>query len=209
MSPADVTADAFLRARGYLVAGVVTRTSGDAFHQVGFALMHNTLKAVRDDPSEVVKVACIKTLQDYLQSLPAAMLQPLQSDISDALSAFFSSQDPDELTDSDDLMVTLVETLRDTIRLDTRICIASGPGTLDLLFTLASRGANNFQLTMLINETFEEVVSQMAAFGDDSYVRLCERVLPTLTGAFDVGNLTGENALTNVRLVPDPRGAGH
>ncbi|KAI9852334.1 MAG: hypothetical protein M1838_001039 [Thelocarpon superellum] len=190
--------DVFLRARGYLVAGVLIRTSSDAFQEVGFAFMHQTLKAISDDPSDVVKVAGIKVLQDYLQTLPSAMVQPLQADISGALALFFASQDPDDLTDSDDLLVTLVETLRDTIRLDMRVCIAPESKTLDLLFTLASRGARNFQLAMLVNETFEDVASSMAAMGGDAYMRLCEKVLPTLTGAFDVGNLTGENFLTNL-----------
>ena len=168
---------------------------------MGTAFMHQSLKAIREDPSEVVKVSCIRVLQDYLQALPVALVQPLQTEISSAITAFFSVQDPDDLTDSDDLMVTLVETLRDTIRLDTRICIAPGAGPLDLLFTFANRGASNFQLTMLVNETFEDVASSMAALGGESYIRLCEKVLPSLSAAFDLGNLQGENSLTNVCIV--------
>lgn len=120
----------------------------------------------------------------------------MQSSIISALSNYLQTQDLQELAESDDLMVTLVETLRDAILLDTRICL-TGAG-LDLLFTIASHGASNFQLTMLVNETFEEVTSTISALGSDAYVQLCEKVLPSLTGAFDIGNLTEENALTNV-----------
>jgi hypothetical protein len=69
---------------------------------------------------------------------------------------------------------------------------------LDLLFSIASHGASNFQLVMLVNETFEEVTGTISAMGSEAYVKLCEKVLPSLTGAFDIGNLTEENALTNV-----------
>jgi hypothetical protein len=34
--------------------------------------------------------------------------------------------------------------------------------------------------------------------GGDAYVQLCAKVLPSLTGAFDVGSLTEENALCNL-----------
>ncbi|KAI9792238.1 MAG: hypothetical protein M1833_001237 [Piccolia ochrophora] len=187
--------DVFLRARGYLVAGVLTRTAGDALQQAGTAFMHQALKAVTDDPSEVVKAACIRVLQHYLQALPLSVTQPLQTSIIQAISNFFQAQDPDELQDSEDLMVTLAETLRDTIVLDTTICIAPGSGALELLFTLASRAASNFQVTMLVNEGFEDIATSMTALGGDSYIRLCEKVLPSLTGVFDVGSMTEENAL--------------
>ncbi|KAI9801812.1 MAG: hypothetical protein M1825_003185 [Sarcosagium campestre] len=190
--------DVFLRARGHLVAGMLTKTSGDALHQAGTSFMHQALKAVSEDSSDVVKSACIRVLQHYVQALPFSETQPLQAPIISAISNFFSAQDPDELADSDDLMVTLAETLRDTIGLDTRICIAPGSGALELLFTLASRAANNFQLTMIVNEGFEDIATSMKALGGDSYIRLCEKVLPSLTGVFDVGNLTEENSLINL-----------
>lgn len=188
--------DVFLRARGYLVAGSLTRTSGDALQQVAASFMEASLQAITNDDSDVVQVSCIRALQYYLQAIPPAATLPMQSSIISALSNYLQTQDLQELAESDDLMVTLVETLRDAILLDTRICL-TGAG-LDLLFTIASHGASNFQLTMLVNETFEEVTGTISALGSDAYVRLCEKVLPSLTGAFDIGNLTEENALTNL-----------
>jgi hypothetical protein len=143
-----------------------------------------------------VRVSCIRALQFYLQALPPNVTQPLQGNIVHAIQEYLSAQDLQELADSDDLMVTLVETLRDAILIDTRICITANG--LDLLFSVASHGANNFQLTMLVNETFEEVTQSIAHMGGDAYVNLCAKVLPSLTAAFDVGNLTEENALTNL-----------
>jgi hypothetical protein len=188
--------DAFLRARGYLVAGSLTRTSGEALQQFTHSFLDACLQAIPNDASDIVQVSCIRALQYYLQALPPAVTQPLQPTIINAISGYLSARDMQELAESDDLMVTLVETLRDAILLDTRICI-TGNG-LDLLFTVASHGANNFQLTMMVNETFEEATESIARMGGDAYVQLCAKVLPSLTGAFDVGSLTEENNLTNL-----------
>ncbi|KAI9722011.1 MAG: hypothetical protein M1812_001971 [Candelaria pacifica] len=190
--------NSFLRARGYLVAGTLARTSGDALQESTASYMQQCIKAITTDPSDVVNVSCIRVLQDYLHALPPSITQPMQLDITSAISNYFSEQDLAELPDSDDLMVTIVESLRDTILLDTRICIAPGSNALALLFTIASHGARNFQLTMLVNETFQEIASTTAALGGDAYIQLCNKVLPSLTGAFDIGNLTEENALTNL-----------
>jgi hypothetical protein len=167
--------DPFLRARGYLVAGSL---------------------AIPNDESDVVQVSCIRALQLYLAALPHSMTQPLQGAILTAITGYLSAQDLQELADSDDLMVTLVETLRDAILIDTRICITANG--LDTLFQVASHGANHFQLAMMVNETFEDVTESISQMGGDAYVQLCAKVLPSLTGAFDVGSLTEENALCNL-----------
>ncbi|KAF1996866.1 ARM repeat-containing protein [Amniculicola lignicola CBS 123094] len=188
--------DPFLRARGYLVAGSLTRTSGGALNPVAGAFLEASLTAIPSDASEVVQVSCIRALQYYLQALPRSVTQPLQEAIVSAISTYLQGQDLQELAESDDLMVTVVETLRDTILLDPRICI-TGSG-LDLLFQVASHAANNFQLTMIVNETFEEVTEMINELRGDAYTNLCAKVLPSLTAAFDVGDLTGENHLMNL-----------
>lgn len=182
------------------MAGAITNTSSEALSHMAISFMQQSLTAISNDSSEVVKVASIRVLQSYLQSLQQEMIQPFQNAIIAAISNFFSAQDPNELADSDELMVTIVETLRDAIALDTRICICPESGALSLLFTIASRAPNNFQLTMLVNETFEEIAKTISRLGNDAYARLCEIVLPSLTGAFDVSSMTGDTALTNVRL---------
>jgi hypothetical protein len=188
--------DPFLRARGYLVAGSLTRTSGDALQQFATSFLEASLQAIPNDDNDVVQVSCIRAMQLYLQALPHAITQPLQGAIITAITGYLASQDLQELADSDDLMVTLVETLRDAILIDTRICITDNG--LDTLFKVASHGANNFQLAMLVNEAFEDVTQSIAQMGGDAYVQLCARTLPSLTGAIDVGSLTEENALCNL-----------
>lgn len=101
-----------------------------------------------------------------------------------------------DLTESDDLLITLLETLRDTLLLDPRICI-TGDG-LNLLFSVASQSASNFQVTTIVTEMFEEICISINELGSEAYQQLCQRVLPSVTGAFDVGDLTEESGLTIV-----------
>ncbi|OQO05720.1 hypothetical protein B0A48_09813 [Cryoendolithus antarcticus] len=188
--------EAFLRARGFLVAGSLARTSGDTIFPIATTLMQESLTAITNDGSEVVKVACIRSLQYYLAALPPANTHPLQSSIIAALGSFLNTQEISDLTDSDDLLITVIETLRDSILLDTRTCLTGGG--VDLLFTVASQGATNFQIALLVTETFEEIASTISATGPVEYEQLASKVLPSLMGAFDVAGLTEENALANL-----------
>ncbi|KAL3420014.1 importin-beta domain-containing protein [Phlyctema vagabunda] len=178
-----------LRARGYLVAGVLIQS----LPSLGPGLLDRTIAAVNKDEAEVVNVACIKALQGFIkaQTVPADRQVPIVASISE----FLYAKDLTELEDSDDLLVTLVESLRAAMSIDPRICVAEG-GALDLLFVIAKHGASNFQLTMLVNETFEEIVASLA--GGDAYAALCSKVLPSLTGAFDVANVTGDDPLVTL-----------
>ncbi len=199
-SPLMLLGDTFLRARAYLVGGKLIKASGPGLHPVGASLMQQTLKTLTEDTSEVVRVACIRVLQDYLQTLPAELNQSLQTTVIDALSHYFSALDPNDLTESDELMVAVAVTLRDAIAVNTSICVAPNSTALSLLFTIGSRAPNNFQLTELVNETFEKIAGNIAETGPEAYARLCEIVLPSLTGAFDIGEMTGEGALSNVSI---------
>ncbi|GAQ06196.1 hypothetical protein ALT_3517 [Aspergillus lentulus] len=185
----------FLRARGYLVAGVLAQVASDAFQPTAISYFEATLKAIAEDPSEVVKVSCIRALQDLMASLPASTTVPLQVPVINALSEFIAAHDLQEPSESDDLKVTLAETIRDTIMVNPSVVLSSV--AIDVLFNIASNGATNFQLTMIVTEAFEDIVQSISEQGADAFIRLCEKVLPSLMGAIDVGNLTQENALTN------------
>ncbi|RDW78639.1 putative importin beta-5 subunit [Aspergillus mulundensis] len=178
-----------LRARGFLVAGSLAKVS-----KVGEAYLEATLKAIAEDPSEVVKVACIRSLQDLLPSASPNTAIPLQQSIISAVSEFVAAHDLRESSDTDDLKVTLAETLRDTIMVDTGVVLTST--ALDVLFNVASNGATNFQLTMTVTEAFEDIVEIISDRGADAFVRLCEKVLPSIMGAVDVGNMTQDISLT-------------
>jgi importin-9 len=184
----------YLRARGYLVAGVLAQTAGTEFQPIAASYLEATMKAISQDSSEVVQVACIRVLQDLLPALPSSTTQPMQVPIITSISEFIAAHDLREGTDNDDLKVTLAETLRDTIMIEPKVVLDSP--ALDVLFNVASNGAENFHLVMVVTETFEDIVQYVSQQGADAYVRLCEKVLPSLTGAIDVGNITEEGALT-------------
>ncbi len=179
-----------LRARGYLVAGILVQSIPD----VALNLLDRTIKGVNDDEADVVKVACIKGIQGFIKArtVPADRQVPIIASISD----FLYAKDLTDLEDADDLLVTLVESLRAAININSQVVLSGEGGALDLLFQLAKHGASNFQLTMMVSETFEDIVSALA--GGESYTALCAKVLPSLTGAFDVGNMTGDDPLVEL-----------
>ncbi|KAJ5246373.1 hypothetical protein N7468_001356 [Penicillium chermesinum] len=184
-----------LRARGYLVGGSLSRVAGDSFQQTASSYLEATLKAIQEDPSELVKVAGIRVLQDLMLGLPRSTAKSFQGTVVNTISEFVAAHDLREEVDSDDLKVTLAETLRDTIMVDSNVVLSSAG--IDLLFNIASSGADNFQLTMIVTEAFEDIVDEITEHGPEAYMRLCEKVLPSLMGAIDVGNMTEENSLTN------------
>ncbi|KAL8781858.1 MAG: hypothetical protein Q9213_005799 [Squamulea squamosa] len=190
--------DDFLRARGYILVARLTTLPSTGLLNVVPDYARQTLAAIDQDPSDVVKVSCIRALQDYLKTLPASTAREFQVQTVAAISNFISAQDLSDLKESEDLLDTLVETLRDAIMADPSLCLEHP--ALDVLFTMASYGASSFQTTMLVNEAFESITSSMAAKGSDAYAQLCAKVLPTLAGALDVGDMTSENALSDMAV---------
>ena len=186
----------FLRARAYLVEGIMAKAATEEFHPTALACLSGAVQAMSADEADLVQVASIRALQDFLQGLPHATTKQIQGSIISGISNYIASHDLRELTESDDLKITLVETLRDVMMVDVS-CSLEGPA-IDLLFTLASNGASNFQISMLVTETFESIVGAVTALGHEPYTRLCEKTIPSLSGAFDVANMTQESALTNL-----------
>lgn len=181
-----------LCARGYLVAGVLVQS----VFNIRPDQLDRTIKQINGSESEVVQVSCIKALHGFIKA--GVVNIERQVPIISAISEFLNTQDLSDLADSDDLLVTLVETLRAAFGLDYRITIADNLGALDLLFVLAKHGAASYQMTSMVTETFEEIVEAMNA--PDAYAALSNKVIPSLIGAFDVGSMTEDNSLVEVRL---------
>ncbi|RFU32070.1 hypothetical protein B7463_g4248, partial [Scytalidium lignicola] len=178
-----------LRARGFLLAGVLVQSVPNA----PIALLDQTIQIIGLPDAEIISVSCIKAIQGFVkaQAVPADRQGPIIKQMVD----FLYKRDLTDLEDADDLMVTLVESLRSAISIDYRVAIAD-TGALDLLFLIAKHGASSFQTTMLISETFEDTVSSLN--GSEAYTALCTKVLPSLTGTFDVGNITQDDPLVEL-----------
>ncbi len=188
----------FLRARGYTVAALLIHSTGKHLTGIIPELAQKTLDAIENDPSDIVKVSCIRAMQEYFGALPASSAREFQVRTVAAISGFLSSQDLDDIDESPDLLDTLVETLRDAIMADPSLCLEHP--ALDLLFTMAKYGACSWQTSMLVNEAFESITSSMASKGADAYGQLCAKVLPMLIGALDVGDMTAVNALSEMAV---------
>ncbi|RWA09716.1 hypothetical protein EKO27_g5399 [Xylaria grammica] len=179
-----------LRARGYLIAGILAQCNGTAAD-----LIDRTIDTLNSKESELVQAACIKATEAFISSDISGVKgnTQLQAKIVSAINEWISTQDMTEIEEADDLLVTLAETLRATIQIDKRVSVSNDVPALDLLFLIAKHGANNWQVTMLVCETFEDIVQTMS--DPSAYQALCQKVLPSLTGAFNVADVTSNDPL--------------
>jgi hypothetical protein len=190
-----------LRARGYLVAGALAQV-----YQPALALLDNVVNAITRDDSELVQVAGVKAVEGFIRGgVPVDRQVPIIL----AIQRFLEAKDLSELEDADDLLVTLLDTLRTAISMDTRIAIQPESKAVDLLFLIAKHGSANFHVTLIVCETFEDIAR---TFKDNEgplkdmehprlYSALCSKVLPSITGTFDVANLTQDDPLVTVRAL--------
>ncbi|KAI1809233.1 ARM repeat-containing protein [Poronia punctata] len=179
-----------LRARGYLVAGLLSKCNS-----IAAGLMDRTIEGITSEESELVQASCIKATELFLTSELEGIQgnAQLQARIVVAMNQWLSTRDLVDLEEADDLLVTLAETLRAAITINKVMAVTGDPAALDLLFLLAKHGSNNWQVTMLICETFEDIVQIMS--DATAYQALCEKVLPSLTGAFNVADVTSDSPL--------------
>lgn len=185
-----------LRARAFAASGSLTRTADEHFVPKATEYLNLAIQTFSaTEAPDLIRVACIRALQDLVEGLPAHVTQPVQESVINAISNYIATQDLSD-PDADDLKVSLIETLRATIMVEVA-CTFTTPA-VDILFAIASHGAANFQVSLLVTETFEGVVSSVSRRGPEPYALLCAKTLPPLTGAFDVGSLTEESSLTNL-----------
>ncbi|KAK8090774.1 Importin-beta domain-containing protein [Apiospora phragmitis] len=176
-----------LRARGFLVAGQLIRC-----HGVAAGFLEPVITAINaPEETEIVQVACIRALEGFVTG---GAVQPNgQAQVVQAIGQWIMNKDMTTLEEADDLLISLAETLRAAINIDKRVALSNDVPALDLLFQIAKHGANNFQVTMMICETFEDIVQTMA--DPHLYQALCQKVLPSLTSTFDAANVTSDDPL--------------
>lgn len=179
-----------LRARGYLVGGTLTRS-----YATPDTLIERILQCITSDEDEVVRVACIKAVEYLVRAKRITSQQ--QVPIIAAIAQYMQNKDPEDMEEADELLVTIAESLRLVITVDHRVTLAPQVQPVDLLFTLARLGSTNFQVTMIVTESFEDIVRSVS--DPSSFATLSEKVLPILTSAFDVANLTHDDPLITVR----------
>lgn len=174
---------AFLRSRGYLTAGSLAKISPEQYHVGIKSLLETTVKAISIDNSQIVQVSCLRSLQDFLESLPSSLTKSLQLDIVTVISNYLSTLDAQDVLDSDDLLSVIVESLAATIDIDATVCLSSP--ALDVLFNIVKLSPENPQISSIVTDTYENIVIQIEDKGVDAYTRLCEKSIPPLITAAD------------------------
>ena len=144
--------------------------------------------------SEIVQVACVKAIEGFIK---AGVSPDRQGEIIAAIKAFLDARDMTEMEDADDLLATLLETIRATINMDIRIALQPENQALNLLFLVAKHGAANFQVTGIVCEAFEDIARTLT--DPASYTAFCTNALPLITNSIDASNVMNENPLTTVR----------
>lgn len=178
-----------LRARGYLVAGILGRS-----YDPPAALLDRIINSINNEESEVVKVACVKAINDLIDA--GKVPETRQLSIITAVQTYMNGKDPDEMEEADELLVTLTGAVRAAISLNHQIVLSTEVQSVELLFLLAKLGSSNFQVFILVTEAFEEIVISLS--DPQSFSRLSSIVIPTLTAAFDVGDVTADSPLVSV-----------
>ncbi|TQW00501.1 hypothetical protein V2A60_001580 [Cordyceps javanica] len=180
-----------LRARGYLVAGILGRS-----YDPPAALLDRIINSINTEDSEVVKVACVKAINDLIDA--GKVPNDRQLPIITAVQTYMNGRDPDEMEEADELLVTLTGAVRAAISLNHEIVLSSEVQSINLLFQLAKLGSSNFQVSMLVTEAFEELVITLS--DPESFSRFSAIIIPTLTAALDVGDVTADSPLVSIAI---------
>ena len=182
-----------LRGRGYILAGTITTSSGKSLMDIAAEFAQHSIRACKEDPSEVVKLSCIRAMQDYLRNVPATQVLELQIQSIDAISRVLDTQDLDDLSTNEELTATLVETLREAITANPVASLQHN--ALTVLFTIIKYSASSLFTSELAEEAFGVIVRAMANQGQKSYSELCSSIIPTLMGALDLAGMTSKEDL--------------
>ena len=187
----------YVRAGAQFVLGSLFKIAGESFQDAGASAFANAAQSISIDDSDIVKVACFNVLPQYMDCLPKKLTRPMQNIVFDAVAGFIAEHDlKEELEESDDVKGALITALRDAILLDTSTIVDSS--AIDTLLTLASDGATSFLLASQVEESFEGIAAAVSEYGTEQYAKLCSKTIPALSGAFDIGDMTSESALTNL-----------
>lgn len=175
--------------------------SGPVNDNLVFEFAEQSLNAMDNDDSNIVKTACIRTMKDYLATLPSPKSTDLQSRIINSIAKFLSGQDLEDMNENVDLIDVVLLTLRDTIMANPLTCLEHN--ALDVLITMVKYGAaRDDHSSILIDEAFECVAEAMSKQGVDAYSRLCAKIMPSLMAALDVEDpaTKEKTALTDVSV---------
>jgi len=190
-------ANDFLKGGAHITLSSSFTVAPQGFSKAAVGPLDSAIAAFVDPESAIVNACGLIAVTQYLEVLPSSVTVSRQSSIIAAIGNYLGQHDlQDELEDSDDIKSALIIMLRDAMLLDTSKILDTT--AMDLFFNLASDGASNFMVSDLLGETFELLVQAFSDRGPDAYIKLCEKVIPSLSGAFHVGSINEESKLTDL-----------
>ncbi|KAL5594106.1 hypothetical protein BROUX41_001154 [Berkeleyomyces rouxiae] len=175
-----------LRARGYLVGASLT-----SLYDTPDDLVISTIEHINSDTSEVVRVSCIKAIEELCRA--DRISSDTQPSVVAAVGQFIASKDTAEIKESEELVVALAEALRNLVIVDPRIALSDQVNPCEMLFNLVCTAASSFQVTYIVTEAFEEAASSLSPSGH--FGALSAKVLPILTSVIDPQNLGEDDPL--------------
>ena len=189
--------NAFLKGGAHLALSSLFTVAPEGFANAAPASLDAAMSCFAQEESAIVNACGLIAATQYLEVLPHEVTRPYQGAIIASISKYLSQHDlQDDLEDSDDIKSALIILLRDAMLLDVSKVLETA--ALDLFFNLASDGAGNFMVSDLLTETFELLVQAVSDQGTDSYIRLCGKVIPSLSAAFHVGSFRDDSSLTEL-----------
>lgn len=162
---------------------------------------HQSLKAMEEDDSDVVKTSCIRLMSTYLLSVPKPNATDMQAPVVNTIAAFLEAQELEDMDENVDLVDAVLLTLRDLIMANPDTCLDHNG--LDVMLGMVKFGAARDENTfILIEEGFESAAHAMSRQGAEAYARLCAKVLPSIMSALDAQEQDAEQktALMEVAL---------
>ena len=176
----------------------LTTSSGEAVFGIALEYSEVSVRAILEDSSDLVKVASIRAMQNYLQAIPSPAGLEIQVKTMNAISSFLETQDLDELKDSEELSATLAETLRDAIAVEPVMSLQRD--ALRLLFTIIQYNTSNLQTSEMASEGFSLITEAMSQQGSVRYAELCRTVVPILMSAIDVASMQSNDELCGLAM---------
>lgn len=156
-------------------------------------------------PSEVgvvwiLLVSSLLTEYRYCEIVELQVCRPYQANIISAVRSFMAHKPHDEAEDSQDVLAELMEAVRSAVGLNYAIAIDPNAQVVDLIFAIAHNGPTSMHLASLVHDLFQDIAEELY----ESFVLLCEKMLPFLSVALDVGPDGKDHPLMNVSVLFNP-----
>lgn len=96
-----------------------------------------------------------------------------------------------------EILSTLADTLGAVIKLNTRAVLDRSTHVVDIIFSIASKGASNLFVGAQIQEIIDEITTELS----EDFEQVCEVLLPPIISVLDQETFVSDEPLSNVSQV--------